>query len=44
VIWENEQRGGQAIRLLIQGPASSFYLFDSVKALLPFGFSGSDLG
>jgi cytidine deaminase len=43
VIWENEQRGGGPIRLIIRGPHDSVFVFDSVDALLPFGFSGSDL-
>lgn len=44
VIWENEQRNGAAITMLIQGPNGSVYSFKSIGDLLPFGFSGTDLG
>ena len=44
VIWENEQRNGGAITMLIQGPAGKVYRFGSIGDLLPFGFSGKDLG
>ena len=44
VIWENEQRNGGAITMLIQGPEGKVYRFESIGDLLPFGFSGTDLG
>lgn len=44
VIWENEQRNGGPITMLIQGPNGSVYSFRSIGDLLPFGFSGTDLG
>lgn len=43
VIWENEQRNGGAITMLIQGPEGKVYRFESIGDLLPFGFSGTDL-
>lgn len=44
VIWENEQRNGAPITMLIQGPEGKVYSFKSIGDLLPFGFSGTDLG
>jgi cytidine deaminase len=44
VIWENEQRNGGPITMLIQGPEGKVYRFKSIGDLLPFGFSGTDLG
>lgn len=44
VIWENEQRNEEPILMLIQGPNGSIYSFQSISSLLPFGFSGKDLG
>ncbi|MDX2072212.1 MAG: cytidine deaminase [Haliscomenobacter sp.] len=43
VIWENEQRNGAPITMLIQGPEGKIYRFKSIGDLLPFGFSGTDL-
>lgn len=44
VIWENEQRNRGPITMLIQGPEGKVYRFESIGDLLPFGFSGTDLG
>lgn len=44
VIWENEQRNRAPITMLIQGPEGKVYSFKSIGDLLPFGFSGTDLG
>lgn len=44
VIWENEQRNERPITMLIQGPEGKVYRFKSIGDLLPFGFSGKDLG
>lgn len=44
VIWENEQRNGVPITMLIQGPAGRIFSFKSIGDLLPFGFSRTDLG
>jgi cytidine deaminase len=44
VIWENEKRNESPILLLIQGPEGKVYHFNSIADLLPFGFSGKDLG
>lgn len=44
VISEHEDRHHQPIRIILQGETGSILSFDSVKDLLPFSFSGKDLG
>ncbi len=42
VICESEYRAGAPIEILLCS-ATEVYIFDSIDALLPFGFSGKDL-
>lgn len=42
VICESEYRAGSPIEILLCS-ATEVYIFDSIDALLPFGFSGKDL-
>ncbi len=44
VISEYEDRHRHPIRIIMQGESGQVLAFDTVKDLLPFSFSGSDLG
>jgi cytidine deaminase len=44
VISEHEDRHQQAIKIILQGESGPILVFASVKDLLPFSFSGKDLG
>ncbi len=43
VLLEHETRFRAPIRLVLRGETGPTWVFDSVKGLLPFGFSGNDL-
>jgi len=43
VISEHEDRHSQPIRVILQGESGDILVFQSVKDLLPFSFSGSEL-
>jgi hypothetical protein len=40
---EFEQRFNQPIRLILGGMEGEVYIFDTIRSLLPFEFSGDDL-
>ncbi|MCB0686869.1 MAG: cytidine deaminase [Saprospiraceae bacterium] len=44
VISEHEDRHAYPIKILLQGEKGDILIFDSIKDLLPFSFSGNDLG
>jgi cytidine deaminase len=44
VISEHEDRHQHAIKIILRGASGPILVFESVKDLLPFSFSGKDLG
>ena len=43
VLSEYENKGGQAIRVILQGEIGPVYCFDTIQTLLPLSFSGKML-